>query len=162
VTEDLLETTRSNFRRNCGDNANLILRVADWLSTDGEFDLVVTNPPFCKSGKQNRRYFIDSLILDAHKRLRAGGEVLFVQSSMADVPKSLARLEENGFDAKVLETTEQVFRDYYWQDESFLAEMETVPNSYIERGGERFETLAVLHGKLRVYAPPESAHLPGQ
>ena len=103
ILPELLDSTRANVERNCGTDQPIEYRVADWLSTEGEFDLVVTNPPFCKSGKQNRRYFIDSLILDTHKRRRPGGELVFIQSSMADVQKTLARLDENGFDARVVE-----------------------------------------------------------
>lgn len=162
ITEELLATTRANVERNCGPDARIELRVADWLSTEGTFDLVVTNPPFCQSGKQNRRYFIDSLVLDAHKRLRPGGELLFVQSSMADVPKTLRRMDENGFDARVVESTSGPFRDYYFEDRTFLEEIERVEDSYEVRDGVRYETLSVIHGKLRAWAPPSTAHLPGR
>ena len=37
------------------------------------WDCVVSNPPFAKSGKRFRRYFIDTFILDAHKLVRPGG-----------------------------------------------------------------------------------------
>ncbi len=162
ITEDLLETTRSNFVANCGTDAPLELRVADWLHTHGQFDLIVSNPPFCKSGKQNRRYYLDSLILDGHKRLNPGGEILFVQSSMADIARSLRFMEANGFRARELGRTQGPFRDYYFEDATFLEEMERVDNAYEVRDGKRYETLAVLHGKLRPYTPPAGAHLPGQ
>lgn len=162
ITPELLETTKINFEANCGTDTQLELRVADWLHTQGRFDLIVANPPFCKSGKQNRRYYLDSLILDGHKRLRAEGELLFVQSSMADIPRSLAFMDANGFDAQVLGRTQGPFRDYYYDDPTFLEEMERVENAYVERDGKRYETLAVLHGKLRPYTPPPQAHLPGR
>lgn len=161
ITEELLEGTRRNFEKNC-PGAGIELRVADWLHTDGQFDLVVTNPPFCQSGKQNRRYYIDSLILDAHKRLRPGGELVFVQSSMADVAKTLRRLDQNGFEAKVLGSTEGPFRDYYFDDATFMAEIEQVEGGYEERDGTKYETLTVIHAKLRAWTPPGTAHLPGQ
>ena len=160
ITEDQLETTRQNFIKNCGEKAPLELRVADWLNTRGTFDMVVTNPPFCKSGKQNRRYYLDSLILDSHKRLKPEGEILFVQSSMADIPRSLRFMDANGFDARVVATSQGPFRDYYFTDETFMEEIESVENAYEVRDGVRYETLAVLHGKLRPYAPPAQAHLP--
>ena len=50
---------KQNFERNCPDFPNIEYRVADWLSLDGKFDLLITNPPFAKSGKQNRRYYIE-------------------------------------------------------------------------------------------------------
>jgi 16S rRNA G1207 methylase RsmC len=100
IAGELLETTRANVERNVEAAGMVEYRVADWLDTEGPFDVVVTNPPFAKSGKQNRRYFIDSLILDAHKRLKPEGELVFVQSSMADVAKTLRMLDENGFEVR--------------------------------------------------------------
>ncbi len=161
ITDELLATTESNFVRNCGPDAEIEFRVADWLDTAGEFDVVVANPPYCQSGQRNRRYFIDSLILDGHKRLQPGGELVFVQSSMADVPKSLARLDENGYDARVLAATSGPFRSYYFEDPTFLEEIETVENGYDVWDGVHYERLAVIHAKLRDWSPPGTAHLPG-
>lgn len=62
---------------------------------------MVTNPPFAQSGKYNRRYFIDELILNAHKLLAATGSsrtMVFVQSSAANVPLTMHRLAENGWE----------------------------------------------------------------
>ncbi len=162
ITEELLGTARTNFEANVGGDVPIDLRVADWLHTDGTFDMVVANPPFCQSGKQNRRYFIDSLILDGHKRLRPEGELLFVQSSMADVKMSLRRLNQNGFDARVVESTQGPFRDYYFDDPTFMAEIEQVDDAYEERDGTKYETLSVIHAKLRRWSPPATAHLPGR
>ena len=75
----------------------------------GPYDAVVTNPPFAQSGKFNRRYFIDELILNAHKLLAAADNVstlaagsprsmVFVQSSAANVPLTMQRLAENGWE----------------------------------------------------------------
>lgn len=162
ITAGLLETAGANFRRNVGDDVEIDLRVADWLSTEGTFDMVVTNPPFCQSGKQNRRYFIDSLILDGHKRLRPEGELLFIQSSMADVPLTLRRLDQNGYDARVVDSTSGPFRDYYFEDAAFMEEIERVEGGYEERDGVKYETLSVIHAKLRPWAPHANAHLPGR
>ena len=162
ILPELLDSTRANVERNCGANQPIEYRVADWLSTEGTFDLVVTNPPFCKSGKQNRRYFIDSLILDAHKRLRPGGELVFIQSSMADVAKTLARLDENGFDARVVASMDGPFRDYYFEDEAFMAEIQRVPDGFKVVEGTHLETLSVIHAKLRPFTPHEGAHIPAE
>ncbi|MEL6428830.1 MAG: methyltransferase [Planctomycetota bacterium] len=162
ITADLLATTAANLERNLDDPSKIELRVADWLDTPGRFDIVVTNPPFCQSGKQNRRYYIDSLILDVHKRLRPRGELCFVQSSMADVPLTLERLDQNGFDARVVDTTSGPFRDYYYDDPTFMAEIERVEDGYFENDGKKYERLSVVHAKLRAWSPPPTAHLPGQ
>lgn len=160
IQKGFAESTRRNVERNVGADAPVEYRVANWLDTPGRFDVVVTNPPFCKSGKQNRRYFIDSLILDVHHRLEgAGSQVIFVQSSMADLAKSLRRLDENGFDGEVLAREQHPFRDYYLEDESFLAEIAEVPDGFEVRDGEHYENLYVVRGTLRTYTPPQGAHV---
>lgn len=160
ILPEFAQTTESNVRRNVGEDAPVEYRVADWMNTHGTFDLVVTNPPFCKSGKQNRRYFIDSLILDAHRRLEGeGGQVIFVQSSMADVELTKRMLDRNGFEPQVLATSRHPFRDYYYEDPTFLAEMEQVQGAYEVEGETRYETLSVLCGTLRAYEPPAGAHV---
>jgi len=160
IAEDRLKTARRNVERNCPDATNVEYRVADWLSTDGLFDVAVANPPFAKSGKRNRRYFIDSLILDAHKRLREGGLLVFVQSSMADIAKTRARLQENGYEPEILGSMQGPFRDYYFEDKSFMEEIRTVPDGFEIRDGTYIETLYVVKARLVPWAPPETAHLP--
>jgi len=155
ITKDRLDTARRNVERNCPDTRVVEYRVADWLHTDGVFDVVVSNPPFARSGKLNRRYFIDSLILDAHKRLRDGGLLVFVQSSMADLAKTRARLQENGYDVELLATSQGPFRDYYYEDETFMQEVETVENGYELRDGVHWETLYVIAARLQPWTPPD-------
>ena len=160
IHESFLKFTRRNFRHNCPHYDSIEYRVADWLSLDGEYDVIVTNPPFAKSGKQNRRYYIDSLILDGHKLLRPGGRLIFVQSSMADLSETRARLAQNGFSHKVIATTQNPFRDYYFEDQTFMDEIQKVKNGFELRDGEYYETLYVIHSTLRAWSPPEGAHLP--
>ena len=159
ISGPFAETTRVNVERNA-PGAPVECRVADWLSTEGEYDVVVTNPPFCMSGKQNRRYYIDSLILDAHKRLKPGGVLAFVQSSMADLKKTLRRLDENGYDAEVLGERTGPFRDYYYEVEGFMEESRAIEGGFETRDGVDYETLTVIKATLRPYTPPASAHLP--
>ena len=147
--QDLIDSTRKNVERNLGPDAPIEYQVADWLHLDGEFDLVVTNPPFCKSGKQNRRYFIDALILDAHKRLVPGGELVFVQSSMANLALTGEMLDRNGWEWRVVDTTEGPFRDYYYTEPGFMDEIQAVPGLYERRGDTDYEKLHVVHAKLK-------------
>ena len=161
ISQAFADTTRANVERNA-PSASVECRVADWLSTEGEYDVVVSNPPFCVSGKQNRRYYIDSLILDAHKRLKPGGTLVFVQSSMADLAKTLRCLDENGYDTEVLGEREGPFRDYYYEDEAFMEESRAVEGGFETRDGVDYETLTVIAGTLRSYTPPAIAHLPNE
>ncbi len=161
ITAERLDTTRSNVERNMGSpwpEPNIEYRAADWLNTEGRFDVLVTNPPYMVSGKQNRRYFIDSLILDAHKRLNPGGTLVFVQSSMADTAKSIRRLEENGYAVRTLATSRGPFRDYYFEDPTFMEEIQAVPDGFELKDGEYTETLTVLCATLQPYSPPDIAH----
>ena len=152
------QTTRKNVEANCSDATNVEYRVSDWLNTDGRFDVVLSNPPFAKSGQRNRRYFIDALILEAHKRLRPDGLLVFVQSSMADIAKTQRRLEENGYEQKILESMQGPFRDYYFEDETFMEEIKRVPDGYEVRDGTYYETLVVFEARLLDWTPPKGAH----
>ncbi len=164
VTTEILpgrsDTTRRNVERNCPDATNVEYRVADWIDTEGTFDVIVANPPFAKSGKRNRRYFIDALILDAHKRLQSGGDLIFVQSSMADLAKTERRLIENGFEVEFLRSFEGPFRYYYFEDETFMEEIRAVEGGFELRDGIYYETLTVVRAHLVGWSPPEGAHLP--
>ena len=162
VTGELLATTRRNVEHNCPDwDGRIEYRVADWLSTDGRFELLVTNPPFCKSGCRNRRYFIDSLILDGHRRLEPGGSLVFVQSSMADLGRTTVDLERNGYGVEILAQREGPWRDYYLEDPTFLEEADRVEGAYQVRDGVRYETLTVLRACLLPWTAPAFAHTPG-
>ena len=159
ITESRIATARENVERNCPDLADRVeYRTADWLAGDDRFDVVLTNPPYAMSGQRNRRYFIDALILRASRRLRDEGELLFVQSSMADVSKTLRRMDENGYDAQVLDTRSGPFRDYYFDDPTFLEEARRVEDGFEDRDGVLYETLSIVHGKLRPFTPPEFMH----
>ena len=158
ITQARIDTTRENVERNCPQAANVEYRVADWLGTEGQFDVVVTNPPFAKSGQRNRRYFIDSLILDAHKRLKPGGVLSFVQSSMADLGRTQRELERNGFRHEILGETRGAFRDYYFEDETFMREIQEVPNGFEVEDGTHYEHLYVLRAVLEPWSPPDGAH----
>lgn len=159
ITEDLLETTRTNVENNVERAGFVEYRVADWLETEGTFDVIVTNPPFARSGKQNRRYFLDALALDSHKRLQPEGELVFVQSSMADLAKTRRRLAENGFTCEILAERSGLFRDYYFEDETFMEEIRSVPNGYEVRDGRHYETLHVVRARLQPWTPPPGAHV---
>ena len=160
ITEGRAATTRQSVERNCAGAGHVDYRVANWVQVEGRYDVIVTNPPFAQSGQRNRRYFIDALILGASQLLVEGGDLIFVQSSMADLAKTMRRLDENGFDAEVVLERTGPFRDYYFEDPAFMEEIRNVPNGYEIRDGTYYETLSVVHGHLRPWTPPATAHLP--
>ncbi len=148
IDDETVELARHNVERHDVD-IPVDYEVADWTSVDGgPYDALVTNPPFAKSGKQYRRYFIDTLILDTHKLVRPGGTLTFVQSSMADVPRSIGLMKECGMDVRAVAVTDGPFREYYFDDEEFLREAAEVPGGYAVRSGTYYEQLTVLQGTL--------------
>lgn len=154
IASHINDNARHNLHRN-GVEVPAEYLVADWTAVAGAsgggaapWDAVVTNPPFAKSGKRYRRYFIDTLILDAHKLVRPGGRLIFVQSSMADIPRSIHLMQENGMTVRVVGETDGPFRDYYFEDERFLHEMAAIPGSYTIRDGVHYEWLIVFEATL--------------
>jgi len=148
------DNARHNLAKN-GIDIQAEYHVADWTAVPGAshtggapWETLVTNPPFAKSGKRYRRYFIDTLILDAHKLVRPGGRLVFVQSSMADVPRSLRMMAEHGMDVSIVGETDGPFRDYYFEDPAYLREMASIPGAYDVRGGQHFERLIVFDARL--------------
>ena len=144
------ENARHNLARN-GVTTPAEYVVADWTAVPGAshegkalWDCVVTNPPFAKSGKRYRRYFLDTLILDAHKLVRPGGRLVFVQSSMGDIPRSLGLMQEHGLEVRIVGETEGPFRKYYFEDEQFMREMAMVRGGYAVRAGVHYERLIVF------------------
>ena len=128
---------------------------ADWTTVaGGPFDALVTNPPFAKSGKRYRRHFIDTLILEAHKLARPGGRLIFVQSSMADVPRSIDYMEAHGMQVRLVGETEGPFRDYYFEDPEYIREMAAIPGAYAVREGVHYERLVVFEAVLPDVAEP--------
>jgi hypothetical protein len=87
-------------------------------------------------------------ILDAHKLVKPGGTLTFVQSSMADVPRSLALMEECGMSVRIVAETDGPFRDDDFADKAFMREIATVPGAYDVRSGTHFERLVVLQARL--------------
>jgi len=148
IDEPILQNARHNLAKH-GVEVECDTRVADWTHVDGGgFDALVTNPPFAKSGKRYRRYFIDTLILDAHKLVRPGGRLVFVQSSMADVPRSIALVEQNGMDVRIVGETDGPFRAYYFDDPVYMREMASIPGAYTMRDGVHYERLVVFAATL--------------
>ena len=147
IEAPILDNARYNLEKH-GVRIPVDYVVADWTHVAGHFDALVTNPPFAKSGKRYRRYFIDTLILDAHKLVKPGGRLVFVQSSMADIPKSIRLMEENGFSVRIVGETDGPFRKYYFEDPDFLREMASIPGAYSVRDGVHYERLIVFEATL--------------
>ncbi|MEM7164443.1 MAG: methyltransferase [Planctomycetota bacterium] len=148
IDQPTLDNARHNLERN-GVHISIEGLVADWTHLpDSNHDLLITNPPFTKSGKRYRRYFIDTLILNAHKLVKPGGQLMFVQSSMANVPRSILLMEECGMTVEVLGETDGPFRNYYFDDAAYLKEMAAIPGAYTVRDGVHYERLIVLRGTL--------------
>ena len=148
IDQPTLDNAKHNLGRH-GLDVPVDYVVADWTNVEGgPYDVLVTNPPFAKSGKRYRRYFIDTLILDAHKLVKPGGRLVFVQSSMADIPRSLRLMQENGMSVRIVGETDGPFRKYYYEDDTYMREMAEVPGAYTMRDGVHYERLIVFEATL--------------
>ena len=148
IEEDILSHAKNNLEKHRIETKTRFL-VADWVQLDaGGYDTLVANPPFCVAGKNYRRYFIDTLILEAHKLVRPGGRLIFIHSSMADFPRSIRLMEDCGMTVQILGEKECPFRDYYFEDAAFMTEIDSVENSYTIRDGVHYERLQVFEGIL--------------
>lgn len=117
----------------------------DWLNFDPEesYDVVLCNPPFCKAGTPDRRFFIQSLIRESPRFLRPGGHLLFVQSSMAHFARTEQELTEAGFYFTPVHEARGIFRDYYFSEPNFISESREFPGGFEEINGTYVETLRV-------------------
>jgi len=148
ISQDILNNTRHNLLKN---NINMPVEylVADWTHVNrGPFDVLITNPPFVTSGKHYYRYFIDTLINDAHKLVKQGGRLIFIQSTVADIEKSLNLMKEWGMEVKIIGEQKVPFRDYYFEDEVFMNTIEKFTGAYEKIKHQYIETLVVFEATL--------------
>lgn len=130
------------------DNNQVLYRhqwLKDWMNFEPpqKYDFVLCNPPFCKSGKSNRRWFIKSLIEESKRFLNPGGYIIFCQSSMANFSKTERELTKNNYIYEVVHRTRGLFRDYYFTEPGFIEESRQVENGFEIINGEYVETLQV-------------------
>ncbi len=135
----------------CTENAALNdvrlgrMRCADWLDfpADQSYDTVICNPPFCKAGTPDRRWFIRTLIAESPRFLWPGGHLLFVQSSMADFAETERELADAGYLFTRLHERRYLFRAYYFQEPGFVEESRLVAGGFDVIDGACIETLRV-------------------
>ncbi|MEE2883785.1 MAG: methyltransferase [Planctomycetota bacterium] len=148
IDEEILSHAKHNLDKHGIDTKTRFL-VADWVQVDvSGYDTLIANPPYCVAGKDYRRYFIDTLILEAHKLVRPGGRIIFIHSTMADSPRTIQLMEECRMTVRILAEKDYPFRDYYFDDQPFMLEMAKVPGSYTVRNGVHHERLMVFEGTL--------------
>ena len=71
-----------------------------------------------------------------------------VQSSMANIPRSIGLMEEHGMPVRIVGETSGPFRDYYFEDEAYMREIAQVPGGYDVRDGVHYERLIVFEAVL--------------
>ena len=148
IEDHILDNTRHNLEKH-GVNMPVEYICTDWTQVNkGPFDILITNPPFTKSGKKYYRYFIDTLINDAHKLVKPGGRLIFIQSSMANVPRSIALMKEWDMNVRVVAQEFNPFRDYYYEDERYMRMINSFPGAFFMHNGTHHEMLTVFEATL--------------
>ena len=124
--------------------------IKDWMNFDPpeKYDFVLCNPPFCKAGTPDRRWFITTFIKESKRFLKPGGYIMFCQSSMANFPKTEQELTANNYTYEVVYSTRGLFRDYYFTEPGFMEESRQVENGFEIIDGEYIETLQVYLSQL--------------
>lgn len=123
TSEVQLDATMLNARENGVGTAVVTLQSNVFKAIPAhKFDLIVANPPTlpdvpttppgCRSGR-NGRYFLDSLLFNAKRHLNPGGELLFVQSSLADLDMTQKILTWQGYELVDEERLILEFRPFY-------------------------------------------------
>ncbi len=67
---------------------------------------------------------------------------------MANIPRSIRLMQENGMGVRIIGETDGPFRDYYLEDEEFMREMALIPGGYTIRDGVYHERLIVFQATL--------------
>lgn len=124
----------------------------------GRFDLIVSNPPYVPAESQavpssgparawdagrDGRALIDRLCDEAPARLRPGGRLLLVQSTVCGEDRTLTQLAERGLDVEV------VVRRRGPLGPIQAARAETLEARGLLRPGQRDEEILVIRGQLR-------------
>jgi len=174
ISESRMNVTKSTLNANNISQDNMSFVIGDWLQlshkldkNNNKFDVLITNPPFAASGRRNRRYFIDELILNSWRYLKDNGHLIFIQSSMALIEQTVFRLKQNGYiDINIVYASKYYWRDYYFYDKTFLNEADENKNKFgynsydidYENGNKRIETLYVVMARLKPWSGTSIQH----
>lgn len=132
------------------------LRRGDLLAAvaDEDFDLITANPPYVPAPTTRRghgrrlawdagpdgRLVLDRICREAPRRLARGGVLLVVQSSLADVPATLAALAAAGLRTAVTARRRQAFGPVMTARAALFERLGLIAP------GERWEVLVVVRG----------------
>ena len=100
----------------------------------------------------NARFELIPVTLLTSNRFTRGivlrGRLILSQSSMADFPRTTRLMEDCGMTVRILAEKDFPFREYYFEDPTFMSEIERVENSYSLPDGVHYEQLKVFEGTL--------------
>ena len=106
----------------------------------------IENSPFYAG--PDGRALIDPLIAEAPSKLSPGGGLLMTHNSLANLPKSLARIKDLGMESRIVAERSLEFRPFI--DRHWLDSLGGVPEGlYFVREGGAYEKLCVLEARRR-------------
>ena len=117
-----------------------------------KFDLIISNPPFLPVS-QNRvtkivtdgRDVIDRLILDSKRFMRRDSFLIFTQSSLASLEKTVRLLKKEGFLYKIIKKQRLEFRECTYKHLNFVKRLEKQGLAkFFSKNNKYYEDLYVI------------------
>ncbi|WP_370695381.1 HemK2/MTQ2 family protein methyltransferase [Patulibacter sp.] len=134
VSRRAVLTARMNLRRN-GVRGAVVRGDLARAVPDGDFDVIVSNPPYVPAVQdalptrgqarawdagRDGRTIVDRICTEAPARLAPGGRLLLVHSHVCGAERTVELLEEQGLDAEVLMRRELAFGPVMLERARFL------------------------------------------
>lgn len=160
INDTALEATKKNAQLNGVSDRIEIQEVDITESLDLEFNvgMVVSNPPslpmrskpdseydaFNYYGGEDGRLFIGSLIKNSPNILCEGGELLFINTSLANIGDTVKQLPKFGFHSFTCTVKELPFRESYYEHIDWFRELKQQGVAYYaepDSGGKEIEYL---------------------
>ncbi len=157
INPESIKTTRQNIAKN-GVQSKVMPILSDLFSglRGKKFDLIVSNPPFLPLPENRKtnpaadwRDFIDDFIYSAPWFLKKGGEIVFTNSSLANIKKTKQLLKRKFGDYVVLRRQRILFRECTLRHfKSIKKFADSKKAAYFKRKGKYYETLHVLSATM--------------
>jgi HemK-related putative methylase len=158
INPSAIEATKLNAELNdVKDDIEIVQAdMLSFLAGTGEIDLIVSNPPslpmkeepdtdyhmYNYYGGSKGRDFIEELVSQSANCLQNGGDIMFINTSLADVGATFKQLPKEGFRSFAANCTSLKFRDQYYEYFDWFKHLKDDGIAdYYSNNEEHYETL---------------------